>query len=264
MDILNWIKKPAFAALLIALPASAFGYVIDITQASRSPAVGNPNIYTSVPLVTISSGGPSTDTFQMNWNLSGYTAAPLTASALFTVRSFNSAQMVMDVQLNNLTSPGFQSSILALGLGVSPNVTALMSPIGSPDIYFDAVSPGSGPNQTFPGGFKNIDVCAFASSNCSGGNINEGIASGTDDLFRLTLRAGTGFTFGSPTSVIALSDFALKFQTQAGSYELPGCVSSACVPEDPPRQVPEPSTLLLGAAALLAMCGARRKNNKSK
>lgn len=263
---MKWNKpylKVALVALAFVLPGSAFGFIIESGVVARSPAVGNPNIYSEVPLVTIRSGGPAVDTFQMNWNLTGYTSSPLAASALFTIRSFTSNQFVMDVQLNNLTNTSFQSSILALGLGVSPNVTALISPIGSPDIYFDAVSAGSGPNQTFPGGFKNIDVCAYAGNTCSGGSINDGIVSGADDLFRLTLRAGSGLTFGSPTSVIALSDFALKFQTQAGSYELPACIANTCTPNDPGR-VPEPSTLMLGAAAVIALLGVRRKNNKWK
>ena len=77
---------------------------------------------------------------------------------------------------------------------------------------FGDVSPGNGNgNQTFPGGFKDIDACVYASNGCSGGDIKDGLQAGASDSFLLTL------TRADSTDPWTVDSFALKFQTSAGS-----------------------------------------------
>ncbi|NJN85040.1 MAG: cistern family PEP-CTERM protein [Leptolyngbyaceae cyanobacterium SL_7_1] len=89
-----------------------------------------------------------------------------------------------------------------------------------------------------------MDVCIFAANNCSGGRIKQGLQSGgNSDTFTLNL-AGN---FGSTPSV-KLDSFAMKFQTQQGSYEIPGSIRI----EEEPEPIPEPTALL----GLMAIAGA--------
>ena len=187
--------------------------------------------------------------FSVDWNYASNTSSggnltsPLNAVGTFSVHSLSSSSLVLSATIDNttaLTSGLTQASLMSLGIGSSPTGTAsITTTAGS---VFNAAGPGSGPNETFPGGFTGINACIFNSGNgCSGGNVNDGLAAGSSDSFVLTLNGTFG---GSPS--ITLSDFAVKFQTNITSYEFGGESLS---------ETPEPGTLLLFGTALLLGLG---------
>ncbi len=186
--------------------------------------------------------------FSVDWNYASNTSSggsltsPLNAVGTFTVDSLSSSSLVLSATIDNttaLTSGLTQASLMSLGIGSSPTGTASITTAGS---VFNAAAPGSGPNETFPGGFTGINACVFNSGGgCAGGSISDGLAAGSSDSFVLALDG----TFGSSPS-ITLSDFAVKFQTNINSYEFGGESLS---------ETPEPGTLLLFGTALFLSLG---------
>ncbi|WP_008312477.1 cistern family PEP-CTERM protein [Leptolyngbya sp. PCC 6406] len=156
--------------------------------------------------------------FVVNWALPGSgSRADLTASAEFTIVELTSNSLVLDVTLTNQTSSSFQAAIMSLGLAV--NTTLSNVTLASAGGTFSSITPN--PTQNFPGGFKNINACIFAANTCSGGAIFNGLQSGGNgDSFRVTLS-------GSFASSVTLASFPIKFQTEAGSYELAGSFGAA-------------------------------------
>ena len=167
----------------------------------------------------------------------------LTASASIKLQDFTSNLLSLAITLSNTTAVGFESAILGLGLGVDPDATgATVNGTLFNDVKVD-------PNGSFPGGFKNVDICVYAANNCSGGDITKGLKSGISETFLLNISGN----FGAAPAV-TLSNFALKFQTQDGSYQAAG--------------VPEPITvvgsgLALGFGALFKR-EISKKRNKAK
>ena len=169
--------------------------------------------------------------------------SPLSALGTFTVDSLSSRSLVLSATIDNttvLTSGLIQSSLMSVGISSNPTGTPSITTTGGS--VFNDVGPGPGKNETFPGGFKNINACIFDSGGrCAGQDINDGLGAGSSDSFVLAL----GGTFGSSPS-ITLSDFAVKFQTNEGSYEFGGNSLS---------ETPEPGTLALFGTALLLAVG---------
>ena len=199
---------------------------------------------------TLTSAG---QTFSVDWHYNSNTSsggslsAPLNAIGTFTVQSLSTTTLDLAATIDNTTvlnSGLTQSYLMSLGIGSTPTGSASLSTNGS---VFNAVSPGNGPNETFPGGFKGINACIFNSGGgCAGQNINDGLSAGSSDSFVLALSGNFG---NSPS--ITLSDFAVKFQTNEGSYEFGGNSIS---------ETPEPGTLVLfGTAFLLAVGPALRR-----
>lgn len=186
--------------------------------------------------------------FTVDWNLAaGATSSsnsgsqtlssPLSAIGTFTVDSLSSTSLVLSATIDNttaLTTKLTQAYLMSLGISSTPTATPSLTTSGSTFTHVD--SPGN-----FPGGFKNINACVYSANNCSGGKIQEGLAAGSSDSFVLALDG----TFGSSPS-ITLSDFAVKFQTNEGSYEFGGSSLS---------ETPEPGTLLLFGTALFLSLG---------
>lgn len=173
-------------------------------------------------------------------------SANLSATGIFTVDALSSSTLSLGVTIDNTTTTSFQSSILAMGIQSSQGASPSLSTSGS--VFTQTDTPTKG---IFPGGFKNIDACVYAANNCSGGNINNGLLSGKNDSFVLDLAFNP--SLGSSPS-ITLSQFAIKFQTQAGSYEFGGT-------DSPLSPSPEPASLILFGSALLALLAfASRKD----
>lgn len=195
------------------------------------------------------------DTWTVDWLVSASSttglSSDLTATSSWQVTSFSATQIVLDISITNtttLTPLLTNADIVSFGFGISPDATASISTAGS---IFNMVSAGSGPQQNFPGGFKDIDVCIFASG-CSGGTVNNALHAGATDSLQLLLTGN--FSSGS-TSLLY---FPVKFQTNQGSYEPAGCVNgNGCT-------VPEPGMaglLLIGLLGITGMTVLRRKKS---
>jgi hypothetical protein len=201
---------------------------------------------TQAQAIQISATG---DTWTVDWLVDASTTAglssDLTATSTWTVDSFSSSQIMLSIDISNtttLTSLLTNADITAFGFGIDPNATASVYTAGS---IFDMVGTGSGPQQTFPGGFKQIDVCIFAQG-CSGGTVNDALHAGDSDYIQLLL------TGDFSSGLAELLFFPAKFQTNQGSYEPGGCVNCA--------SVPEPSVLsLLGIGLMLVWLTQRRQ-----
>jgi len=196
--------------------------------------------------------------FDVDWFVDlddGLTSSDLTATSIWTVSSYSSSTIVLDISIFNTTilDPGSldNAAITAFGFGVSPDATAVLSSAGS---VFDMVGEGSGPQQNFPGGFKGIDVCLFADG-CAGGNVNNGLQAGDSDSLQVTISALTGTSFGDTTDLLF---FPAKFQTSLGSYEPAGCVDgNNCT------SVPEPGLAALMAIGLTGIAVAARRRERT-
>lgn len=168
----------------------------------------------------------------------------LSATGTFSVKSLTSSELLLNITLNNTTPSSFQAAILSLGMTASPNVSAQY--IGTSNVFTGISSPG-----TFPGGFKNINLCVWAGNNCNGGDINNGLQSGSSTTFELALTTSTGNLLSSG---VDLSQFPVKFQTQDGSFEFGGSIVSS---------TPEPSSFLLaGTGLLMVLLFSRRTSRK--
>jgi hypothetical protein len=196
------------------------------------------------------------DSWTVNWLVSASStpglSSDLTATSSWLVTSFSATQIALDISITNttlLTGLLTNADITTFGFGVSPDATASIATAGS---TFTQVSTGSGPQQTFPGGYKGINVCIFASG-CAGGTVNNALNAGSTDSLKLLL---TG-NFGSGSA--NLSYFPIKFQTNQGSYEPAGCVNgNGCT------TVPEPGMaglLLIGLLGITGITILRRKKS---
>ncbi|TCK19498.1 putative secreted protein [Thiogranum longum] len=184
--------------------------------------------------------------FDIFWNVPSSASSALThdlaAEMTVSVDAFTSTTLDLSIAISNTTllDGGFKANILSFGFGVDPDVVPSFLTSGT---TFVTVADGQGGQQSFPGGFKGIDVCAFAANNCSGGSVNDGLAIGASDSMQIRL---TG-AFGSDPMAI-LMGFPLKFQTDEGSYEPAGAV------------VPVPAAVWLFGSGLIGLVGlARRK-----
>ena len=74
--------------------------------------------------------------------------------------------------------------------------------------------------QTYPGGFKGIDVCVFT-HNCSGGSQALALAAGASDTFTLLITGGfTGHT-------VTLTPFPISFKTSDDTFRFAGDASGS-------------------------------------
>ena len=78
-----------------------------------------------------------------------------------------------------------EAGITAFGIGADPNATSVVFSDAPDDDFVDA-EVASDPHQTFPGGFKQIDVCVFTQV-CDGGGSGAALAAGASDSFPVTV-----------------------------------------------------------------------------
>jgi hypothetical protein len=195
---------------------------------------------TDAQAASISIPSPGSQTFDILWSkvVSGIN---LTALGEFKVDVTDTyADFAVTLTNNTVASAG--EKVHSIGFNSDPNGTSItMLDAGN---YFQSL----GLNQNFPS-YKKIDVCAWASNNCSGGGQGSnlpggGAPVGTDSFaFRLN---------GDFSDGLVLNNFVIKFQGDLGSYEF--------VDTAPPTSVPEPATLaLLGIGLSLAEVRRRRR-----
>ena len=186
------------------------------------------------------SGG---EVFNVDWFVDlddNLTSNDLTATSTWSISSYSASEIVIDIDIFNTTILGDgldNAAITAFGFGVSPDATGVLSSAGA---VFNEIGTGSGPQQTFPGGFKDIDICLYY-QNCSGGNINDGLQAGDSDSLQITLMG----TFGSSTDLLF---YPAKFQSNLGSFQ-PGGTTN----------IPEPTASLLLGTGLIGMMLLRRR-----
>ena len=197
--------------------------------------------------------------FTANWlcsanttcGTSGTTPKTLSATGTFTLDQYGSNYVKISATIKNTTISSFQAALMSIGLStqlsnsnISPSWNIPGDSGSQGTIFKSYSSPGN-----FPGGFSGINACFWAGINCSGGPITSGLGNGytklgpSTDSFTFFLTSNTG-TIGSS---LTLSDFAVKFQTQAGSYEFGDGLG--------PSPTPEPGSFWLLGSALLAMIG---------
>jgi hypothetical protein len=182
-------------------------------------------------------------------------SADLTAVSTWTVVSFSSTQLVLEIDIANTTVLGganglTQAAIHSFGIGVTPNAVGSLVTAGA---VFDMISPGQGAPQNFPGGFSGIDVCMFGSNTCAGGAIGSGLQAGDDDTLTIALAGEFG---ENPEATLAF--FPIKWQTNLGSFETGGVPGRVPPPGIPP--IPVPAAFPLLATGLIALGAfARRK-----
>jgi hypothetical protein len=227
--------KRTYRSLLFAAPALSLGLAAGAANAAFVDSVG--------------------DSFTIDWLFDpngGADPGPLTAEATFTVTSFSSNAVGLQISITNTTDlvgGGYDNAnILSFGFYASPSIDGALTTAGT---IFD----GLDQDINFPGGFNSIDICLFAAQNCQGGNINLGLTPGSSDTVEVLL---TALDPGALHSGLTLTAFPIKFQTSEGSFEFSGTEGP---PENPPS-VPEPATLsLLGLGLLgLGLAGRRRRS----
>ncbi len=245
---MRFAQALVLVAVLCAWSGSGWALSIGTFTPSGAP-VGNPAIYNTLYNVEIL-GGDVGKYFSVDWLLpTTYTGLSdeLSANALITIDDFTASELTLTVKLTNSTTSAVQAGWTAFGFSVTPDGTAAYSDAGS---KFDGVESGSGPNQTFPGGYKLIDVCAYAADNCGGGNISDGLQSGGNtDTFTLTI---SGSFSGEDGLKVVLDSFPAKFQTAAGSFEIAGTTTT----------VPVPAAALLLGSGLVGLAGLRRRRTQ--
>jgi hypothetical protein len=180
--------------------------------------------------------------FSINW-LQPLSGPDATAKSTWTVESFSPTKLTLGISLTNTTAASFPASITTFGFGVTPNATGAFA-AGGKGTVFNKIGAGNGPNQTFPGGFKGIDVCLFG-QNCAGGAFFNGLLNHATDAVTVALSG----VFG--TNPVTLGLIPLKFQTDIGSFEVAGTVS--------PVPLPAALPLLATALAGLGLWGRRSR-----
>ena len=201
--------------LLFAANANAF------TMFDTGVLGGNPE--SSLLGVTITDADVG-DSFDLDWVVANVVGTEdLSATGNFMLVDFTDDYFDLQITLTNttvLSSSLTNADILSLAFGVNPDATAAFV-AGESGSVFDGIGDGSGPQQTYPGGFKGIDVCVYGQG-CNGGAVAQGLHAGDTDSFQIRV---TGDFSGGTADLLY---FGTKFQTNVGSFE-PG--ASAPVPE---------------------------------
>lgn len=220
----------------------AAGLVLGSSVFSPANAYG----VTPTNAITLNSSDVNRELDRIKWLVPASTTGlsnDLSAEAVITVKTLDSNFLELAINFLNTTSTSLQAAVTGFGLAVDPDATSVNLVAGE---FFDNAELQTG-QQNFPGGFKGIDICAFSSQNCSGGDIKSGLQAGSSDTF--TLKIGGNFSKG-----VTIASYPVKFQTEGGSFEAAG--------------VPEPITVIgsglaLGFGALLKK-EASKKHSKEK
>ncbi len=184
-----------------------------------------------------------------NGNVSRNPVPGLSAAGAFSVVSFSSQQLVLDIALTNSTSAAlFQSArVSALGFDTSRAISS--SAVGSNGLFAHANTGGQ-----FPNGFGAVGVCIIDNkNNCTGGG-NGGVNLGQTGTTRMTLN------FASAGSSVDLSNFGVRYQSiTSQKLGLQGASGTGAGNGGPVPGVPEPGAAALFGVGLALVAGATRR-----
>ena len=230
------------AALLFGLMASnANAFTIYDTGVLG----GNPE--SSLIGVTITDTDVVGDSFDLDWVVANVVGTEdLSATGNFMLLAFTDDYFDLQVTIANttvLSSSLTNADILSLGFGVNPDAAAAFLMAGEESAVFDGIDEGDGPQQTYPGGFKGIDVCVYGDGGCNGGAVAEGLHAGDTDSFQIRI------TGDFSDDMADLLYFPIKFQTNVGSFE-PGAL------------IPEPSAALVFGLGMVAASARMRRTRR--
>jgi hypothetical protein len=183
----------------------------------------------------------SSNPYNFSWSYNTGTSL-LTGNGSLSITGFNSSLLSINVSLTNTSQIGGQGGerLTSFGFGIDPNATS----VGFSDANDGGMKSASFAMGALPANVKNVEVCAFGGPNCAGGG-NGGIYAGTTDVFTILL----GGTWGSSVNI---DPIGVRYQTGYGSYTFK-------VGDPPSTSVPEPTTLTLLGAGLLALGASRRR-----
>lgn len=184
-----------------------------------------------------------TATISFNGLIEGNPVAGLSAETQFTLANITGNSFVFSITLENTTDALlWQSSrVRSVGFDSDPNVTAVSASGGG-------WTAGLGDN--FPG-FGTVEICfqATSNANCTGGPGGPEI--GQSASLALTL------TFASLPAQVTLDSFVVRYQSLESTAlkvkKGSGIGVPYTPPDEPPHQVPEPTTLGLLAIALISL-----------
>jgi len=267
MRLSTFAFAAATASALYAGSASA--YIISTTATGSSDGFpSQPTYQTSIAKPKNAVSDPGTETFTIKWKVpagqstsQGVSSPDLTAEALFKVTTFNATTLAFDIEIKNTTvlPPGdFNTNVLSFGFNIDPNATG----VTVNDVAGSGLAAATWEGalaQNFPQ-FQTVDICVWAANNCSGGNINQGLAAGASDKLTLTLTGNFAAPAASDNKYVALlSDFPLKFQGTWGSFEVPGGPNGGGGCTNPNGcnggggGVPEPTSIALFGLGMVAL-----------
>jgi hypothetical protein len=176
------------------------------------------------------------ETFALTFDQPVAGHADLTGSLSLLVTSLTATSVGLNVSIAN-TTPLTEPSARLTGFGWNSTPSATGGSETS-SVYSLFV------NANFPA-FSTIDVCLSSGPSCAGGG-NGGLSPQQSDVFTMALNYGS-------TAGLDFSTFAVKFQTDFGSFEVPGTPT--------PTPVPEPGTLAILGIGLLGLASLRRRQH---
>jgi len=189
--------------------------------------------------------------FEILWTLAiPDPAVTLTALGQFTA-SVTDTFIDFTITMNNQTA-ALSEQIHSFGFNINPDGTSVTNVVAGSNFA------NANREQNLPSIDTNIDVCIWATNNCSGGAQGPNLDGGDSDT--ISFRLNGNFSNGA-----TLDTFGIKFQGERDSYEFEGNTppNGENPPpngENPPTSVPEPTSMVLVGLGLASVLGARRRN----
>ena len=172
----------------------------------------------------------------------------LTGTVNYTVAGITSTGIAFNVVVSNTSNTGTNQGISATGFQVtSPTVgiVALVQsfPTGDTNKFIWAAS-----NVNAPGGFQQVELCAYTSVNCSAASNPTTLKEGKHDTFLMLMSYQTPRT----SNTFTMTNSFIRFAGALGSYTFGGTCSGNC------GTLPLPSSLSIIGVGMVAWGLARR------